>query len=534
MWRMNLRFVVAICLIGAAAAQTPADNAKPAIPASASSTASTAGDPLLDAHALMGKRQFAEAATAFKTFLEKNPSSPEAHAGLVLSLLRGHQFDDAEEAAKRAVAAAPSSAMVHAAAGDVTFRMGRFADTEAEYRSALKLDANSARAQFGIGRMFQMVSMNKKAKEAFSRAHELGPEDKQIYGYWLQTLSYSEQLDEVKKAAGEHPTQREQAQIDYLTAVVKKKPWMLTSEIKLAEIKIFKYGRSFAPVFTGNSEGVRPIGKGYGVDLKFNNGVKGEVLLDTGAGGLLLGKKLAEKIGVVKIADSSFGGIGDKGPVQGYIGWVDKIAIGPVEFQNCLVEVSSRGDILDGSGLMGADVFQKFLITFDFRNEKLLLAPLPQDPTGKDDDAAHDRYIAPEMQSFSKVWRFGHDLVMPVLVSDKAMGNFIIDTGASFNSVSPKIAGQITKTSYQGMGVRGLSGNVKEVLNGDKAILQFAKVRVRSDDIPVFDMTNTSNSEGTEIAGFMGIKTLVQMKMTIDYRDGLVNFEVYDFKPAHE
>jgi hypothetical protein len=38
----------------------------------------------------------------------------------------------------------------------------------------------------------------------------------------------------------------------------------------------------------------------------------------------------------------------------------------------------------------------------------------------------------------------------------------------------------------------------------------------------------------TEIGGLIGIKTLVQTKMTIDYRDGLVNLEVYNFKPARE
>jgi hypothetical protein len=32
----------------------------------------------------------------------------------------------------------------------------------------------------------------------------------------------------------------------------------------------------------------------------------------------------------------------------------------------------------------------------------------------------------------------------------------------------------------------------------------------------------------------IGIKVLVQMKMTIDYRDGLVNLEVYEFKKARE
>jgi len=137
------RFLLPVSLaisVAAAGAQTTADNAKPAVPPAANSTpsdAAAAPDPLVDARALMSKKQFAEAAAAFQAILAKNPSSPEANAGLVRSLLRGHKLDEAEEAAKKAVAAAPNSSMVHAAAGDVAFRAGKFADTEAEYRAAL-------------------------------------------------------------------------------------------------------------------------------------------------------------------------------------------------------------------------------------------------------------------------------------------------------------------------------------------------------------------------------------------------------------
>jgi hypothetical protein len=75
---------------------------------------------------------------------------------------------------------------------------------------------------------------------------------------------------------------------------------------------------------------------------------------------------------------------------------------------------------------------------------------------------------------------------------------------------------------------------VAEVLTGQKAILMFAKMRIESHDLPVFPLNGTSSSEGTEIAGLIGIRTLVQTKMTIDYRDGLVNLEPYIFKQAHE
>src|SRR6185312_5874363 len=214
MWRMKPSLLLALCLAASSAAQTKtqdnvkpatpvatagapatADNAKPAVPPATGNAASAASDPLVDARALMGKRKFAEAAAAFQAIVAKNPSSPEANAGLVRSLLRAHKLDEADAAAKKAVAAIPNSATVHAAAGDVAFREGKFADTETEYRAALKLDANSARAQFGMGRMYQMVSMNKRAKDTFAKAHQLDPEDEQIFEYWVETLPYAEQLE---------------------------------------------------------------------------------------------------------------------------------------------------------------------------------------------------------------------------------------------------------------------------------------------------------------------------------------------------
>lgn len=536
--RMNLRFLLPVSLVisvAAAGAQTTADNAKPAVPPPATSAAS-APDPLVDARALMSKRQFAEAAAAFQAILAKDPSSPEANAGLVRSLLRGHQLDEAEEAAKKAIAAAPNSAMVHAAAGDMAFRAGKFADTEAEYRAALKLDANSARAQFGMGRMFQMVSMNKRAKETFAKAHQLDPDDGQIFEYWVETLPYAEQLEAVKKEAGDHPTDAEANRIKYLTALAEKKPWILASELKPTELKILPYGRELTGVYDINRSGPVSISKGYGLQVKFNDRASAVLLLDTGAPGITIGRKLAEKAGAAKIADSRIGGIGDKGSTLSYEAWVDKINIGSLEFHNCVVTVSSKNDVADEAGLIGADVFSKFLVTLDFRQQKVLLAPLPKNPNAaSDDDPAQDRYVAPEMQGFTKFYRFGHDIVVPVVVNDKAVGNFILDTGADLNTMSPKLASQVTKASADGdYTMQGVSGKVQQVLTGQKAILQFAKMRIESHDLPVFSTDSISASEGTEIAGFIGIRTLVQMKMAIDYRDGLVNLEVYEFRKARE
>src|SRR5262249_21461414 len=156
-------------------------------------------------------------------------------------------------------------------------------------------------------------------------------------------------------------------------------------------------------------------------------------------------------------------GIGDEGYVRSYVAWVDKINIGSVEFRNCTVIVSSKNDINDEAGLIGTDVFEKFLITLDFRDWKLMLTQLPKNPAGSaNDEDPQDRYIAQEMQSFTRFYRFGHDIVVPVVVSDKTVGNFILDTGAFANNISMRLAARVTKASADGdYMIKGVSGKVE-------------------------------------------------------------------------
>jgi len=473
---------------------------------------------------------------AFKVLVEKDPASAEAQVGFIRGLMRSRQLDEAQSAAKAATVAVPNSALVHATAGDVAFRMGDFGSAEAEYRAALKLDSNSARGLFGMARMYQMVSMNKRAKDTLAKAHQIAPEDAHITEEWLETLPYSERLEQVKKMAGDHPADEDAERLKYLEAVSKKKPWVLAGGFKPTEIKIVPYGKEITGVNDINRDGPVSISKGYGLSVKFNDRASATLLLDTGATGVTIGRKLAEKAGAVKIANAKMGGIGDKGPVDTYLAWIDKINIGGLEFHDCIVDVSSKNNVADEAGLIGPDVFNKYLITLDFREQKMQLAKLPVNPNAASpDDEWQDRFIAPEMQSFTKFYNFSDHIVVPVVVNDKALGNFIVDTGADLNSLSLKFAAQVTKASADDdYRMSGVSGKVDQVLTGKKAVLQFAKMRIESHDLPVFAIDHISSSEGTEISGFIGIRSLVQMKMTLDYRDGLINLQVYDFKKARE
>jgi len=526
---MLTRALIALLLSTPVAAQTSvtADNSKPAAPSPSSTSAPAESEALASADALLNERKFDEAANSFKTIIDKAPVLGAAHAGYIRSLLNAEKLDEAFEAAKRGLAAAPQSSAVHAAYGDVYFRKAMLGEAEAEYKAALKLDQNDPRAVWGLGRIYSVISMHKHAKDSFIKAHDLAPGDAQITRRWLSMQEASRRnnffLERIRKTAADAGPQLKSKYDAILAAVAEDKIWIPSKPVEKTTIHL-------DPIVEGSSRIT-----GFGMKLKLNGGTALLPKLDTGASGLTIGHKLAEKAGVIKLADSHFGGIGDSGAVAAYLGWVDRITIGDIEFQNCIIEVSSKSDVNNESGLFGADVFNKYLITLDFEERRLVLDPLPKNANvASAEDESPDRYIAPAMQSFTKIFRFGADLVVPVVVSDKATGLFILDTGAYRNSISPDLGRQVTKMRYNESRVSGVSGYVKDVQSADKVIFQFGGMRVRSDDVTSIDFKGISRYEGTEISGLIGIRTLVQMKMTIDYRDGLVKFEPYTVKPARD
>jgi hypothetical protein len=208
-------------------------------------------------------------------------------------------------------------------------------------------------------------------------------------------------------------------------------------------------------------------------------------------------------------------------------------------------------------GLIGADVFEDFLVDIDFPDEKLKLSELPKRPgqaeqplglRNNDEESAdedrsskevtaakdasvtsssgpQDRYIAPEMQSFTRVFRFGHDLLVPTKVGDVPNKLFLLDTGSLTNFISPQAAREVTKVHNDAdTTVKGISGSVRNVYSANKAVLQFGNLRQENQDMTSFNMDAISESDGTEISGFFGFVMLRFIDIKIDYRDALIDF----------
>ena len=119
--------------------------------------------------------------------------------------------------------------------------------------------------------------------------------------------------------------------------------------------------------------------RGYAISVVLN-GHKNSLLLDTGASGIVVKRSIAEHAGISNISETKILGIGNKGSRNAYIGVADSIKVGELEFQNCPVEVMESRSVAEEDGLIGADVFENFLVDIDFPNEKLKLGELPETP----------------------------------------------------------------------------------------------------------------------------------------------------------
>jgi hypothetical protein len=107
---------------------------------------------------------------------------------------------------------------------------------------------------------------------------------------------------------------------------------------------------------------------------------------------------------------------------------------------------------------------------------------------------------------------------------------FLIDTGASSNTISPSAAREVTGVSSDPRTtVKGISGSVAKVFRANELTLQFAHLRQKNYDMVAFDTKGLSDSLGTEVSGILGFNLLWSLEMKIDYRDGLVEFR-YDPK----
>ncbi len=494
------------------------------------------------------------AVTLYQAQLQQKPGDPSLTASLAQVFLRQQKTKEAEDIVQKTLAQNPKSAILLTSLGEVQYREGTPWLAGATAGEAMKLDPCYPQLHLLNARLQRLNSYYASAAKEITTAHTLDPHNPRVRRSWLETLPVKERITELEAylsaGGGDDPetTKSLHFYLDYLKQrlVEPHKACRLVSETETATI-------AFAPMMR-DANRIRA----FGLDVKFNDH-NARLQIDTGASGLVISRSVANRAGLKQFSRMETGGIGSEGRKAAYTAFADDIKIGSLEFRDCQVDVIDQRNVIDSDGLIGMDVFSRFLITLDYPMRKLLLAPLPRRPEdtaplkptlettsgeGDDDSSApaetqpsaprpavpgpRDRYVAPEMKDWVHVYRIGHNLLLPASLNSSKQKMFILDTGAFSTTISPEVAREVTKVhTADNIKVHGISGQVDKVYTADSITFQFANISQKVQDVVAFATPSISKGLNMEISGFIGYTALSQMTIDIDYRDGLMKFS-YD------
>ena len=489
------------------------------------------------AETALSKRQNGLAETLFRAMLAKDVKDGAAHEGLVRALIAEDRVADAARDAEAWAAAEPGSSIAMTALADVRLRQGDPRAAFLQYQSAVRAELCNARAMYGLSEVDRLAGLFASRKVLIERAHLLHPTDDDVYTAWLSTRARKERLERWSEYAA-HSDQINDEDRAKLKTRLEKESLYHASDCRATAASPETATVPMQAIMDGPNRLA-----GWGLDVKFNG--KGRRLeIDTGASGITISRAAALFLGIVREDEVHTQGIGDKGAVRTSVTHVASVKIGGIEFTNCAVEILEKWSVLESDGLIGGDVFNDHVLTLDFPKHELRLAPLPVRPGAKapresldaaadeEEPEAHDPYTAPEMAKWQRIYRSGHELLMPTgLVDTKHVKDtnawkdklFLLDTGSDSNLISPAAAKEVTKVGRdESVEIRGISGAVEKVYEAGDFTLFFAGLRLDSPRMTAIDMTSLSHDTGVEVSGLIGAPALFQVVMHIDYRDNLV------------
>ena len=450
------------------------------------------------------------------------------------------------------MAVTPNSVVLLTSLAETQKRLGTPWLAAATADEAAKIDPCYPELHFLRAQILSLTSNYGSASNEFKTAHLLEPAASSYFTPWLNTLPLPQRISAVEAYLG----------ADNGDSAETTKGWQkYLAQLKKAAAEPRRGCRLVSPVSSSSVDFIRLMRdathmEAFGLPVRFNDHAA-RLEIDTGASGLVVTRAVADRAGLKRSATETLGGIGSEGDRAAYTAFADDIKIGALEFRDCEVDVIDKRGALDIDGLIGADVFAHFLVTLDYPMRKLILGPLPQrpgdtapitptletaetssedSPKGSDSLPAltplntasrgpQDRYVAPEMKDWTHVYRVGHDLIVPTALNDSRQKLFVLDTGAFTTSISPSAAAEVTKVHSDDVNeIKGISGKVDKVYYADKINFKFAGLSQDIQDVVSFDTSKLSKSIGMEVSGLIGFTALAQTTMSIDYRDGLVNF----------
>ena len=492
----------------------------------------------------LARKDYDEAFFFYRLALLHDPASGEAQLGLVRSLIGKDETAKAIEEAQKDITRDPTSALAEIAAGEAAYRNADFDSMRRHAQAAVLDDPCEGRGLALFAQFGSLYALFATEAHLLNSAHQWRPNDEIIRRAWIQSLPRKERTAELAAYLSGSPALSAKDRDD-LTNIEDHLKARRPDECHVTS-KADSVHIPFVPVYGDSSHP-----EAYGLDVAFN-GKHRKMQVDTGASGIVLTAAAAKKLGLEPEFRTHASGVGDDGEIESFLTHVASIRIGEVEVSDCLIEVVQTTS-LNVDGLIGIDVFDRWLVTLDYQDAQLRLDPLPPRPDAKpspgkatgerfnssgsasQEDAdietvVHDAMLPPDLHNWLRVVRIGHELLLPCRLSGGPTHYMIADTGADQTLLSLPLAkeGGIPREDPD-MHILGISGEVKKVYRINDATLQFGQLRLPPGSFSAFDISAISHVTGVEVSGLIGLPTLARLTIVIDYRDNLMQLK-YDAK----
>jgi len=396
--------------------------------------------------------------------------------------------------------------------GDTAYRSASFEQAESLYRQALDLDPKCSRAMLGLGRIEELRFARAAAHDHFAAAYHLSPADPRIIRAYASVApnrtAEAILLKRYLAVGGDDRESLEDAvgQLQMSRQLGEREIGALESPYQSYVLPMTTYFAAWRPA-------------SMLLLVRINGGKPLRLIFDTGAEGVVISRRAAEKLGLEYLGSKQFRGWGSGPSSEGRMGLAQSLSIGDLRMKNCLVDVIDSLPAPDADGVIGPALLQRFLIRFDAGRRRLELTPFSEEASFTQDRPwwGVNRSIPAGMERYTKLIRWGHFLLTPGRV-DGGFGYFLIDTGAAYSLVRPRGL----ETSMRNA-VFGANGRLEGASRAQPVQFQIAGQPMTDSEAIASDLGALSGRAGIEISGVVGYPALSGRVLTINYRDGLID-----------
>ncbi len=428
-----------------------------------------------------------------------------------------------ESALKRALLAYKQNSLSPSAQtllGDTYYRMADFERAETFFNAAAATNPSEARAWLGLGRLDLLNFNRRAAREKFARAYALDPRDPEVIrAYAANAGSTAREITLLKALLGASGGLARQKRESALGRIIMREK---TGDKPLGALA--SAYRSYELPLSVSRAGSLLI------QATVNEGRPLSLIVDSGARGIVISARAAAGLGLRHLVQSSLDGLGDSGPASAQTALAETVRLGELVYKDCTVDVSD-GNLSDqADGVIGTILFEQFIICLDIPHKAMDLFPfadgLPRSSGEGTVWSDWDRKVPDGMGHFIPVYQIDNVILVRAKIKSAGDRYFILDTGTASSSISRSLAPNVNVASFGSpLLFHGAGGDIQNLYRAFPFSLQVGDRSFFDPSLIALDLRAVSDREGVEISGIIGFPMLARSRISIDYRDGLLNVD---------